>query len=168
MAKTFNTGDRSGNLHKDGIYRAEIQDAEVVTAQSSGNEMVKLQLAIFKGDRQAGNTVMDFLVMAENSLWRWHQLMTAIDAPSNIDIDPETYLPGKEVWVRLVTEEWNDEDRNKVKAYMSEEKAAKSIAKESDGDVLEPVTADTTSKARSRNRASSNTPELNFEEGMPL
>src|SRR6188768_3209237 len=101
MARTFNTGERGGNLHKDGIYQAEITDAEVTIAQSSGNDVVKVQLVIYKKGQPAGNTITDFLTMTENAMWRWNQLMDALDAPSNVDIDPETYLPGKTVFVRM-------------------------------------------------------------------
>lgn len=166
MAKTFSTGERGGNLHKDGIYQAEIQDAEVTTSQS-GNEQVRVQLVIFKNGQQRGSTVMDYLTMTDNAMWRWNQLMDALDAPSNVDIDPETWLPGKTIFVRLETQEWNDEDRNKVKTYMSEAKAIKLIAKEG-GVAPEPMATDSGAKAKSRNRASSNAAELASEERMPL
>lgn len=167
MAQTFNTGSRGGNLHKDGIYQAEIQDAEVTTAQSSGNTQIKMQLVIFKGGHASGNIVMDYLTMTESAGWRWNQLMDALDAPANVEIDPETWLPGKIVYVRLNTEEYNDEDRNKVKTYLSEAKAMKLIAKEG-GDISEPATSDSSAKAKSRNRTGSSAPELSSEERMPL
>lgn len=169
MAKTFNTGSRGGNLHKDGIYQAEFTDAEVTTAQSSGNTQIKIQLSIIKNGHAAGNIVMDYVTMTEAAEWRWSQLMDALDAPANVDIDPETWLPGKTVYVRLETSEYNDEDRNKVKAYLSEAKAMKLIAKEAEaGGVAEPMPTDSGAKARQRNRASSNAPELSSEERMPL
>jgi len=169
MAKTFNTGSRGGNLHKDGIYQAEITDAEVTTAQSSGNEQIKVQLAILKNGRAAGNVVMDYLTMTEAAEWRWNQLMDALEAPANVDIDPETWLPGKTVYVRLEISEWNDEDRNKVKAYLSDAKAMKLIAKEAEaGGTAEPMATDSGAKANARNRTKSNAPELSSEERMPL
>lgn len=169
MAQTFNTGSRGGNLHKDGIYQAEIMEAEVTTSQSSGNTQVKIQLAIFKNGRQSGNTVMDYVTMTEAAEWRWNQLMDAVEAPSNVDIDPETFLPGKTVFVRLETSEWNDEDRNKVKAYLTEAKAAKLIAKEAEaGGTAEPMPTDSGAKARDRGRTKSNAPEMSSEEKMPL
>lgn len=170
MAKTFNTGSRGGNLHRDGIYEAEIQEAEVTTAQSSGNEQIKVQLVIYKNGQPRGNVVMDYLTMTEAAEWRWNQLMDALDAPANVDIDPETWLPGKRVWVRLETREWNDEDRNSVKSYLTEAKAMKQLAKEAEmgGGIVEPATTDSGAKAKSRNRASSNASELASEERMPL
>lgn len=167
MASVFNTGTRGGNLHKDGIYQAEIQDAQVTQSQS-GNTQVKVQLAILKDGQQKGNTVVDYLTMTETAEWRWFQLMDALDAPSNVDIDPETWLPGKIVFVRLETQEYNDEDRNKVKTYMSEAKAIKTIAKENGGVAPEPVATDSGAKAKNRNRATSNAAELASEERMPL
>lgn len=166
MPKTFSTGERGGNLHKDGIYQAEIQEAEVTMSQS-GNEQIKVQLVIFKNGRPSGSTVMDYLTMTDNAMWRWNQLMDALDAPANTEIDPETWLPGKTVYVRIETREWNDEDRNSVKAYMNEAKAAKAIAKDG-GSLPEPMANDSGAKARGRNRAGSNAPELSAEEKMPI
>jgi len=168
MSKTFNTGTRGGNLHKDGIYQAEIQEAEVTVSQKSGNDMIKVQLAIFKDGQQRGNIVIDFLTMTDTAEWRWHQLMDALDAPSNVDIDPEVWLPGKTVWVNLETQEYNDEDQNKVKSYMNEAKAMKKMAKENGGVLPDVIPNDSGNKAKSRNRANSNAPELSSEERMPL
>lgn len=169
MAQTFNTGERGGNLHKDGIYQAEIQDAEVTTAQSSGNVQIKMQLVILKNGRPSGNMVMDYVTMTEAAEWRWKQLMDALDAPSNTEIDPETWLPGKRVYVRLNIEEYNDEDRNKVRAFLSEARAQKLLAKEAEaGGVVEPMANDSGAKAKQRNRNNSNAPELSAEEKMPL
>lgn len=167
MAQTFNTGSRGGNLHKDGIYQVQIVDAEVKTAQSSGNTQVKLQLAVLKNGGQSGGIFMDYLTMTDNAIWRWNQLMDALDAPSDVDIDPETWLPGKVVYARLETREWDDEDRNSVKAYLSDAKAAKQIAKEG-GDISAPMANDSGAKANARNRTKSNAPELSSEERMPL
>lgn len=169
MAKTLNTGSRGGDLRKEGIYLLEVQDVDAKVAQS-GNDILNIRYSVIKGGRPSGPSIFDIITLTEIAMWRWTQLMDALEAPEGEDVDPETWLLGKQVYARIVIEEWNDEDRNKVKAYLTPLKAEKLMAKESEADLLspEPMVSSNGSKAKSRARTGSSAPELSAEESMPL
>lgn len=166
MAKTLNTGNRGGNLHRDGVYLLEVTDVEGKTSQA-GNDILNIRYSVIKGGSASGPSIWDIITLTDAGMWRWNMLMDALEAPEGVDIDPETWLQGKQVHARITSEEWNDEDRNKVKAYLSPAKAEKLLAKEA-ASAPEPTPLGNGAKAKERGRTSSRAPELDAAETMPL
>lgn len=169
MAQSLNTGNRGGSLHKEGIYLLEVQDVDAKVAKS-GNDILNIRYAVIKNGRPSGASIFDIVTLTDNAIWRWNDLMDAVDAPENENIDPETWLLGKQVYARVVIEEWQDEDQNKVKKYLTAAKAERLMVKEAEAALLspEPVEASNGTKAKQRSRTGSNAPELSAEESMPL
>lgn len=166
MAKTLNTGSRGGNLHRDGVYLLEVNDCEAKLSQA-GNDILNIRYSVIKNGQPSGSSIFDIITLTEAGIWRWNMLMDAVEAPEGVDIDPETWLLGKQVYARITTEEYNDEDRNKVKAYLTPVKAEKLLAQAA-AMPAEPTPVGNGAKAKERSRTSSAAAELNSTEKMPL
>lgn len=168
MSRQMNTGTRGGNLHKEGVYLMQIEDVEEKTSQNSGNDYLNIRFSVLHNGRSFGSSVFDVIVLNEASAWRWSQLMNALDAPESESINPETWLIGKQVYARVVIDDYNDEDRNKVKSYVPMERAVKLLEKEETAEQSALPPSNNGAKARQRNRATSHASELSDEESMPL
>jgi hypothetical protein len=164
----MNTGNRGGSLHREGIYLMEVQDVEEKTSLNSGNDYLNIRYSVLRNGKPFGPSVWDIIVLNEASEWRWNQLMDALEAPEGVDIEAETWLKGKQVYARVVIDDYNDDDRNKVKAYLLPDRAEKMLSKESEGE--QPLLSnDNGAKAKQRGRPSKvSAPELTEEESMPL
>jgi hypothetical protein len=172
MAKKFNTGTRGGSALKEGIYLLKIIKAEEKVAQSSGNDMISMQLSALRNGSQFGPLIYDNVVLSEAAEWRLIQLMDALEAPENMDVDA-SWLEGQTVYARLTVEDYQDETRNKVTRYMLPAVARKQLAKEQgdSGDVsdLGLSATDSGAKARGRGRPSKEQPaEFSDQEAMPI
>lgn len=75
-----NYKDRVGQRVTPGRYRVLVEDAEMDTAKS-GNKMINLWLRVEEGEHQ-GATIIDRLVLTENSLFRVVGFMQAIGLPT--------------------------------------------------------------------------------------
>lgn len=166
--RKYNTGQRGGSLHREGVYHLRIIKAEDSNAKSSGNDMVSMQLAVLKNGKSFGPMIFDHVVMTEEAEWRWQSLMDAVDAPENIDIDA-AWLEGREVYARLEIDNYDPENpRNKIKRYLLPTVGQKQMAEEqNEGPDL--LASDNGSKAKNRAGARKNQPaELDEAEKMPL
>ncbi len=88
MSERFNFKDAkttgSGDFEPlpDGVYPAKITGAELTTAQSSGNPMIKLTLQISSGE-YAKRLVWDNLVWTQAAFWKIKNIAEATNIPSN-------------------------------------------------------------------------------------
>lgn len=121
---------RTGNsgLVKDGIYLLQIVDSEE-TVSSSGNDMVKLKLAIVRGGRASGRTMLDNLVFSEAAQWKFDNLHDALEVEEGKDIDYR-YYKGKKVYASVISEEYNGNINNKVKTYLNQDMARTLLEKQ--------------------------------------
>lgn len=163
----FNTGERGGSCLKEGVYELRILKAEDKVAQSSGNQMINLQLTAVKNGRNFGPVIYDNIVFSEAAEWRFQQLMDSLQAPDNMDVDT-AWLEGQTVFARLTIDDYQDDQRNKVARYMLPSAAQKIMAKEA-GDNSDLVATDSGAKARGRGRPTKDQPaEFSDQEAMPI
>lgn len=117
MARKISTSrSAASGVVKDGIYQLVVVDAEEKVS-SSGNDMVKLTLAILRGGRPAGRTLLDHLVFSEEAQWKFDNLHDALEIEEGKEIDYR-YYKGKKVYASLITDEYNGMVNNKVKTYL--------------------------------------------------
>lgn len=117
MARKISTSRTAGSgVVKDGIYQLVITDAEEKVS-SSGNDMVKLTLAVLRGGRPAGRTLLDHLVFSEEAQWKFDNLHDALEVEEGKEIDYR-YYKGKKVYASLITDEYNGNVNNKIKTYL--------------------------------------------------
>lgn len=113
-----NYKDRVGQRVQPGRYRVVVDDVEQDTARS-GNTMINLWLRIVDGDF-AGATVIDRLVLTENSMFRVVGFMQAIGMPTpkkRLRLNIQTFV-GKQLEVDLDDgEPYNGRVKSEVRAY---------------------------------------------------
>ena len=169
MARKLNTGQRGGSMHKEGVHLLRVEEVEEKTSQNSGNDYLNIRYSVLKNGQPFGPSVWDIIVLNEASEWRLNQLFDALDAPENLDIDM-SWFKGRQTYARLVIDEYNDEVRNKVKAYLTPAAAAKLLATAGENPEDAALVADANhgERAKSRTRQRTQPSELDAEERMPL
>lgn len=176
MSLELKTGQRGGSVHKDGVYLVRIIKAEQKRSQA-GNDMVSLQLAVLRNGNPFGPLIYDHIVLTESSEWRLLQLMDALDAPENTVV-PISWLVGQNVYVRIASEEFNDDTRSKVTRYMLPSVAQKLVANSGEngenggsaGDDSFLGVSEPGAKARGRGRPAraAQPAELNEDDSLPF
>lgn len=109
--------DRSGSRVPEGTYTVRIADAELGETKA-GAPRVSLYLEILSGP-YAGQTVVDRLVIQENTRWRVVAFLKAIGISAkkvqmNIQFNQ---IIGKRMDVQVVDNEYNGSVSSQVKAY---------------------------------------------------
>ena len=106
-----NVPDRSAL--PEGMYALSIAKVEE-TVSSNGNPMLKVEYDVL--DVEGNRKVWDNYVLIDKTLWKVKELFDAIgiDTSEIVEIDPQE-LVGATVRAKLVVEEYNGEDRNRVK-----------------------------------------------------
>lgn len=169
MPRKLNTGQRGGSMHKEGVHLLRVEDVEEKTSPNSGNEYLNIRYAVIRNGQPFGPSVWDIIVLTEATEWKLNQLFDAMEAPENLDIEP-SWLKGRQVYARLVIDEYNDDTRNKVKAYLLPVAAAKLLATAGENPEDSSLVADAAHSDRAKNRSGkrSQPSELETEERMPL
>lgn len=113
-----NYKDRVGQRVQPGRYRVVVDDVEQDTARS-GNTMINLWLRIVDGEF-AGSTIIDRLVLTENSLFRVVGFMQAIGLPTpkkRLKINIQNFV-GKQLDVDVDDgEPYNGRVKSEVRGY---------------------------------------------------
>lgn len=183
MARKINTGRTSGSgTVKDGIYEMIVVEAVEGKSQSQ-NDMVTLQLAIFRNGRAAGRLIWDYLIFDDEDLkeddpnyqkfqWKWDQFHDALGIEEDLEITAK-YYKGKRVFASLTTDEYGGNVKNKIKAYLNADVALNLLEKQNagqdeDGFVETPqVTQESSVSSAKRGRPKTQPAEME-EESMPL
>lgn len=179
MARKINTSRTSGSgTVKDGIYQMIVVDA-VEGKSQSGNDMVTLQLAIYRNGRAMGRLIWDYLIFDEEGLpedekkfqWKWDQFHDALGIEEDLEITAKWYK-GKRVYASLTTDEYGGNVKNKIKAYLNPDVATDLLDKQAagqdeDGFVAPAQTQEPVATAAKRGRPKTQPAEMEAEE-MPL
>ena len=127
-----NYKDRVGGRVQPGRYRVVVDDVEQDTAKS-GNTMINLWLRIVDGDF-AGSTIIDRLVLTENSLFRVVGFMQALGMPTpkkRLQINIQSFV-GKQLDVDVDDgEPYNGRVKSEVRGYLR----AEGISREDSSDL---------------------------------
>lgn len=119
-----NYKDRVGQRVTPGRYRVVVDDVEQDTARS-GNTMINLWLRVVDGDSDfVGATIIDRLVLTENSLFRVVGFMQAIGLPTpkkRLKVNIRSFI-GKVLDVELDDgEPYNGRVKSEVRGYLRPE-----------------------------------------------
>lgn len=113
----FEGVESGGRTIADGWASARIVEAELVEAESSGNEMFKIVMECKNGKEKA--KVWDNLVLTPNALWKLKSLLEAasVDVPeSEMEISAED-LMDLEFDVEILNETYEGRERPRVTSY---------------------------------------------------
>lgn len=138
-----NYKDRVGNRVAPGTYRVIVEDAEQDTARS-GNAMINLWLRVVEGEFE-GATIVDRLVLTDNSLFRVVGFMQAIGMATpkkRLSINLRQFI-GKVLDIEVDDgEPYNGRIKSEVRGYMRATKSAASSAVDDEFDALVAGTAE--------------------------
>lgn len=102
----------------EGEWLAKLKKIEEVTIQGSGDDGLKAQFEVIKGDAK-GNSVFETFSMSEKALWKLKSFLEAAGVKSTgritLDLDK---LEGKICIIDVIHEEYNGQKRAKISAYI--------------------------------------------------
>lgn len=113
----FEGVESGGRTIADGWATAKIVDAELTEAESSGNEMFKIEMDCRNGKEKA--KVWDNLVLTPSALWKLRSVLEAagVEVPEGeMDISADDLLD-LEFDVEITNEEYEGKDRPRATAY---------------------------------------------------
>lgn len=189
MARPIDT-TRSSNsgLFSDGIYKLVVIDSEEMVSKS-GNDMVKISLAVLKNGKPVGKAMRDYLVFSEEAQWKFDQFHDALQLEEGKKI-LYTFYKGKTVYASITSEEYEGRVNNKIVEYYAPDVAKGILAKRNGGaDVVDDIPALTsddeddipfetiqpaaaqkrqTATAGNKGKNRSQVAELDEDDGMPL
>ena len=112
---------------KAGTYRMRIVKAEdrnpakndikVTMAYTDPSQLITIDEKPFMGSLDAAGSLFDYLQLAEDKQWKLRTITEAAGLPWG-DFDPCVDLVGKEVDVKVILEEYQGEQKNKVGRYV--------------------------------------------------
>lgn len=110
-----------------GMYRMRIkevqdrspekQDYKITLEFADVTQLVKLDGAPYTGSAEGAGNLFDYVMQDAEKQWKLRQLTEAAGLPWS-DYDPTVELVGKEVEVKVGTEEYQGELKNKIKRYV--------------------------------------------------
>lgn len=109
---TLDFSNVQGNVVlEEGVYNVTLEAAEVGKS-ASGKDMLKVR---FK-EQEQGAAIFENYVLQENCLWKLKELLEAagFDASGNVEFDPQELI-GLEFKAKIVKEQYNDSDVNRIK-----------------------------------------------------
>lgn len=95
----------------------EKQDYKLTLEFANVTQLVKLDGSVYTGSAEGAGSMFDYVQQDPEKQWKLRQLTEAAGLPW-ADYDPCVELVGKEVDVKLGTEEYQGEQKNKVKRYL--------------------------------------------------
>lgn len=112
------TGVESYTRCPEGEWLAKIKKIEEVEIQGSGDDGLKAQFEVIKGDAK-GNSVFETFSLTEKALWKLKSLLQAVgmkaDGKLVLDLDK---LEGKICIIDVVHDDYNGQKRAKISAYI--------------------------------------------------
>lgn len=112
------TGVESYTRCPEGEWLARLKKIEEVEIQGSGDDGLKAQFEVIKGDAK-GNSVFETFSLSEKALWKLKMFLDAIGMKSSgklkLDLDK---LEGKICVIDVIHDEFNGQKRAKISAYM--------------------------------------------------
>jgi hypothetical protein len=117
VSVNFEGVESGGRSISDGWAAGRIVDAELTTAESSGNEMFKIVIEATRGKEKA--KVWDNLVITQNALWKLRSLLEAAGheiGEDDMDISTDDLID-LEFDVELVNEEYEGRQHPKVVSF---------------------------------------------------
>lgn len=114
------TGVESYTRCPEGEHVARTKKIEMGTVQGSGDDCLKAVFEIIKGEAK-GCQVFETFSLSEKALWKLKSYLTAIgikaDGKLKLDLDK---LEGKVCIIDVVHEEYNNQKRAKISAYLKQ------------------------------------------------
>ena len=93
------------------------QDYKVTLEYVDSSQLVLLSGSPYTGKIEGAGNLFDYVQQAPDKQWKLRQLTEAAGLPWE-NFDPVEALPGKEVDVKVKTEIYEGEQRNKVARYL--------------------------------------------------
>ena len=112
------TGVESYSRCPEGEHVARLKKIELATIQGSGDDGLKAQFEVIKGEGK-GNIVYETFSLGEKALWKLKSFLEAIGLAANgrmnLDLDK---LEGKVCIIDVIHDEYNGSKRAKISAYI--------------------------------------------------
>lgn len=143
------TGVESYTRCPEGTWLAKLKKIEEVEIQGSGDDGLKAQFEVIKGEAK-GNSVFETFSLAEKALWKLKQCLEAMGMKASgklkLDLDK---MEGKTCLIDVIHDEYNGQKRAKISAYSKPE----SDEDEDDEDEEEEDEEETTKKSSKKSKA---------------
>lgn len=95
----------------------EKNDFKITLEYADQSQLVKLDGTQFTGNLEAAGNLFDYVMQDPEKQWKLRQLTEAAGLPWT-DYDPVVDLPGRELDVKIKTEVFEGEQKNKVGRYV--------------------------------------------------
>lgn len=111
------TGVESYTRCPEGTWLAKLKSIEVTEIQGSGDDGLKAQFEVIKGEAK-GNSVFETFSLSEKALWKLKQFLEAVGmkATGKLKLDLDK-LEGKVCLIDVIHDEYNGTKRAKISAY---------------------------------------------------
>lgn len=114
---TFKAGTYSMRIVKAEDRNPEKNDIKITLAYIDPSQLILLDNSSYTGTLEAAGSLFDYLQLAEDKQWKLRTVTEAAGLPW-ADYDPCVDLVGREVQVKVILEEYQGEQKNKVGRYV--------------------------------------------------